>query len=243
MRTEALETLARELFNGALPKLPADALKRRAVLAKEFADAHLTIPGVCKPDAQKLAGLAPAFLAIADSRQRRVDAFIAALPPVVTHADIRARLVQVMGERALAVNLLHARHAVAACLVLLEKLEGRDVPLDLKGNAADKLVARLDAALGRPARESLLPRGPLHIGEAAKLAFELSAAVLESSGERVNNCSQTAPQPARPVTTFVVSPAKAASKSGPSALTRSQFDALSPAEKMAAIKRGVKLTD
>lgn len=232
VRTSDLEALARSMFNGALPKLPADPLKRRAVLAKEFADAHLSIPGFCKPVAAKLAGLAPAFRAIASSRQVRVDEWLSALPQPLTHAAIREKLVRVMGERALGVRLLNARHAVAACLVLLDALEGRNTPLDLNASDANKLVARLDTTLGKEARQHFLPRGPHYIGDAAKLCAELADALLALE-------APSAP-PTRASNSPAPVPAKAASKG---TLTRAEFDTLSPSERMAAIKRGVKLTD
>lgn len=176
--TDDLEQMARALFNGGMAPLPKDPLKRRNALAAEFSRAHVEIPNVSKRDVEKFAALGAPFKAIADSRQARVNEWLAALPQPLTHAAIREKLVRVLGERALGVRLLHARHAVAACLVLIDALEGRNTPLDLSASDADKLVARLDAAFGKPARVSLLPRGPHYIGDAAKLCAELADAVL-----------------------------------------------------------------
>ena len=195
--TDDLETLAREIFNGALPQLPGDGTKRRAALAKEFVGAHLNVPGVAKPDAAKLAVLAPTFKAIAASRQVRVDAFLAKLVPQPTVGSVRQKLVAVLGERALKANVLRAHHQVACVLVLLDALEGRDTAIDLHlADSGQKLVARLDATFGKAARESLLPRGPGYLTEGLALLTNLADAVADHQAVVVVAAPKPAGKPA-----------------------------------------------
>ena len=205
IRTDDLETLARELFNGALPALPSDGMKRRAALAKEFTAAHLAIPGVSLPTAAA-AKLAPAFDAIRKTRQARADTFLASLQSPPTVAGVRAQLVAVLGERALQANLLHARHRVACALVLLDTLEGHaGSVLDL--NAADGgklLVDRLDDAFGKDARQSLLPRGVNYFGESLCLLNDLAEAVADA---RAGNHPTANPPTKRPASAPATKPA------------------------------------
>lgn len=179
--TADLEKLARELFDGALPALPRDGVKRRSVLAREFAAAHLLVPGVVMPDAKKRAALAPAFRAIADSRQARVDAFLKTITPKPTVGSVRDLLVRELGEQALQVRVLNARHSIAAALVLLDRLEGKtDSRLDLCHADPQKFVARLDAAMPG-ARQHFYPGGDVnHSLRGLYLLAELADAVAES---------------------------------------------------------------
>ncbi len=255
IQTDKLEVLARQLFNGALPKLSGDGFKRRHQLAKEFTDAHLTVPGVAKPDAAKVAALTPAFKAIAASRQARVDAYIAALPQPISHKTLRDKLVLAMGEQALQVKLLNCRHTVACALVMIDALEGRDTKLDLLANhCADggkRLLDRLDGTLGRPARESLLPLGPLQVGA--------MIALLDGLGDAVNDnkagisFADTTSKPTTPprATASTSNSFKSASPGGSckpavsahTKKTRADFDQLSARGKMDWIKAGGKLAD
>ena len=178
--TDDLTDLARELFNGALPKLSGEGFKRRSQLAREFAAAHLSVPGVSKPDPAKLAALAPAFRAIAASRQARVDAYLAGLVPQPTVGSVRQKLVAVLGERALKANVLRAHHQVALVLTLLDSLDGRDTALDLNlSDSGQKLVTRLDVTFGKAARENLLPRGPGYLTEGLALLTNLAEALAD----------------------------------------------------------------
>lgn len=201
IKTDDIETLARELFNGALPKLPGDSVKRRNVLAREFAAAHLTIPGVCKADAGKFAALGPAFKAIAASRQARVDAFLTGIVPQPTVGSVRQKLVAVLGERALKANVLRAQHQVACVLVLLDVLEGRDTAMDLNlADSGQKLVARLDATFGKAARETMIPRGPGYFTEGLALLANLADAVADSKPVATVPKPAPAATPATPTT-------------------------------------------
>lgn len=193
--TDKLELLARELFNGALPKLPADGMKRRNVLAKEFAAAHLLIPGVAKPDAAKLAALAPAFRVIAASRQAHVDAFLKTIAPKATVGSVRQQLVAVLGEQAVQLRLLNARHSIAAALVLLDRLDGNaDAQLDLSHADANRFEARLDAAIPG-ARAHFYPGGKVgYVLSGLDLLAQLADALADGSGKP---SAAQANQPAR----------------------------------------------
>ena len=195
--TDDLETLARAIFNGALPKLSGDGFKRRRQIAKEFAGAHLTVPGVCKADPAKVAALAPAFRAIAAARQVRVDAFLAKLVPQPTVGSVRQKLVAVLGERALKANVLRAHHQVACALVLLDALEGRDTAMDLNlTNSGQRLVTRLDATFGKAARATLLPRGPGYLTEGLALLSNLAEALADHQAGVVVAAPKPAGKPA-----------------------------------------------
>ena len=191
--TDALEILARELFNGALPQLPGDGVKRRLALAREFAAAHLTVPGVCKPDPAKAAALAPAIKAIASSRQARVDAFLAGLTPKPTANSVRRQLVTALGEQALQIKVFNFRHSIAAAMILLDRLDGKaDTQLDLRHADAVKFAAKLDAALPG-ARQKFYPGGNVsHPLRGLALLAELAEAVAESKAG-----TPTAATPAR----------------------------------------------
>lgn len=254
IQTDKLEVLARQLFNGALPKLSGDGFKRRHQLAKEFTDAHLTVPGIAKPDAAKVAALTPAFKAIASSRQARVDAFIAALPQPISHKTLRDKLVLAMGEQALQVKLLNCRHTVACALVMIDALEGRDTKLDLLANhCADggkRLLDRLDGTLGRPARESLMPRGPLQIGAMIALLDGLGDALNESKAGITfadTTGKPSTPQSATAGTSKALKPTPTVVSCKPAVAhtkkTRADFDQLSARGKMDFIKAGGKLAD
>lgn len=224
--TDDLETLARAIFNGALPKLSGDNWKRRSQLAKEFVGAHLNVPGLCKADPAKAAALAPAFRAIAASRQGRVDAWLAGLVPKPSANSVRQKLVAVLGERALKANVLRAQHQVACALVLLDALEGRDTALDLHlADSGQRLVTRLDAAFGKAARESLLPRGPAYLTEGLALLTNLADAVADQQAG-----TTTAAHPAR------TAPAPAAAVPKPTRATRESLAAAIRAEPDAHIR-------
>lgn len=183
VKTSDLETLARELFGGGMGKLPPDPLKRRAALVGEFADAHLNVPGVAKPDGAKLAALPPALRAVAAGRQARVDAFIAALQPGVTIASVQAQLVQILGAREMSRNLLRAKEQIAAALVLVSILESgsasaAQIPDDLIA-AAQRLGGKLDA-ISPDCRAHFIPRGSTipTVGRGIELLAQLCDAVL-----------------------------------------------------------------
>ena len=244
--TNKLEALARELFNGALPRLSGDGWKRRCQLAKEFADAHLAVPGVAKPDAAKLAALAPAFRAIAASRQARVDSFIAAQPQPITHQALRDKLVIALGEQALHAKLFNCRHTIACALVMIDQLEGRSAKLDLLTNpiadGGKQFLARLDAAFGVGASAKLLPRGPMQIGALNILLDGLSDAIAESKAVAGFAAPATTATPKPSVTTL----SRAASKPAPKAAVQMKlrdFDKLSPRAKMDFIQLGGQLAD
>lgn len=240
--TDKLEALARELFNGAMPPLSGDGWRRRCQIAKEFAAAHLTVPGVATPDAKKLAALAPAFRAIAASRQARVDSFLAALPQPITHKALRDKLVIALGEQALQANLFNCRHTVACALVLLDQLEGRSAKLDLLTNpiadGGKQFLARLDAAFGVGVSAKLLPRGPLQIGALNTLLDGLSDALAESKAG--------VGFAAKPATTPVPAPRAQSARPTPKAagpMKLRDFDKLSARAKMDFIKAGGQLAD
>ena len=193
-QTDALEALARELFAGALPQLPGDGVKRRLALAREFAGAHLSVPGVAKPDAAALAALAPAFRAIAASRQGRVDAWLAGLVPKPSANSVRQKMVAVLGEQALQLRLLNFRHSIAAAMILLDRLDGKAATqLDLRHADAAKFAARLDAAIPG-ARQHFYPGGnAMHSIAGLALLSDLASALAESQGGTL-----TAATPARP---------------------------------------------
>lgn len=179
--TDALEAIARELFNGALPKLPASAPnRRRALLAAEFERAHLTLPGISKRNAATFAALGAPFRAIAEARQARVDAFIAALPKPISQAELRIKLAMAIGDQALKARLHNVRHSIAAALVLIDRLDGRDTEIDFNAFAGAKLVDRLDTVFGQSARQQMLPRGPLFVGDTVRLVAALADAVIDS---------------------------------------------------------------
>lgn len=197
--TDALEALARALFNGAMPKLSGDNWKRRRQIAKELCAAHLAIPGVCKPDPAALEQLAPAYRAIAASRQARVDVFLAGLVPKPTASSVRQQLVSVLGEQALQLRLFNARHSIAAALALLGRLEGRATPLDLGKCDAQQFAAKLDDALPG-ARQHFYPDGNvMHSLRGLDLLSELADAVAESKAGTTTAAppARTAPAPTR----------------------------------------------
>ena len=242
--TDKLETLARELFNGALPRLSGDGWKRRCQLAKEFAAAHLSIPVLPKPDAKEHAALAPAFKAIAASRQARVDAFLGTLAQPLTAKVLRDKLVTALGEKALALRLFNARHSVAAAMGLLDALEGRDTKLDLVTNhiadGGKQFLARLDAALGAGVSAKLLPQGPLRIGALNTLLDGLSDALAESK----SGTGFAAVAPQKPASASAPVRAVPASKPTPKAaapMKHDAFDSLSARAKMDFIKAGGQL--
>lgn len=249
IQTNDLETLARELFGGALPKLPLDGVKRRAALAREFAAAHLTVPGVAKPDGAKFAALGTPFKAIAASRQARVDAFIAALPQPVSRNALRDKLVIALGEQALQVKLLSAHNAVACALTLLDALERKDAKLDLLTNhiadGGKAFLAKLDAAFGAGASARILPSGPLRIASMFELLDGLADALAES---KAGVGFATTPPRATAGTSTAFKPAPPAASCKPAVAahtkkTRADFDQLSARAKMDFIKAGGKLTD
>ena len=92
IKTETLESWAKQLFNGGMAPLPAEPMKRRATLAAEFTRAHLTIPGLSRRDVEKFAALGAPFQAIAEAREARVNEWLSALPPTDTLADYIPRL-------------------------------------------------------------------------------------------------------------------------------------------------------
>lgn len=246
IKTDALETLARELFNGALPKLPLDGVKRRAALAKEFADAHIVIPGLSKRDPVKFAALGTPFKAIADGRQRRADSFLATLPQPVSRNALRDKLVIALGEQALQVKLLSAHNAVACALTLLDALERKDAKLDLLTNhiadGGKAFLAKLDTAFGAGAGARILPSGPLRIASMFELLDGLADALAESRygvGFTATSNEPTTPPRATAGTSTAFKPAVAAHTKK----TRADFDQLSARAKMDFIKAGGKLTD
>lgn len=253
--TDKLEILARELFNGALPKLPADGMKRRSALAKEFADAHLNVPGVAKRDAQKFAAIGTPLQAIAASRQARVDAFLAALPQPITERALRDKLVIALGEQALQVKLMSAHNAVACALTLLDALERKDAKLDLLTNhiadGGKAFLAKLDAAFGAGASAKILPQGPLRLGAMSELLDGLADALADSRAGMTfaaTPSKPTIPPQATASTSklFKTAPPAASCKpavAAPTRKTRTDFDQLSARAKMDFIKAGGKLAD
>ena len=224
--TDDLEKLARELFNGSLPKLSGDNWKRRSQLAREFAAAHLTIPGISKPEAAKLAKLAPPFKAIAASRQGRVDSFLAGIAPQPTVGSVRQQLVSVLGEQALQLRLFNFRHSIAAAMILLDRLDGKaDTQLDLRHADAVKFAARLDAAIPG-ARQKFYPGGnAMHSLAGLALLADLAAALADSQAG-----ATAAATPAR------TAPAPAAAEPKPTRATRESLAAAIRSEPDAHIR-------
>lgn len=198
IRTDDLVTLARSLFAAALPPLPRDPMKLRAALAKEFKGAHLSVPGVAKPDAAALAALAPVFRTVAASRQGRVDAFLASLTPKPSANSVRQQLVSVLGEQALQLRLFNFRHSIAAAMILLDRLDGKaGTQLDLRHADAAKFAAKLDAAIPG-ARHKFYPGGnAMHSLAGLALLSELAEALAESQARPGPAPAAAVPKPAR----------------------------------------------
>lgn len=192
--TSDLETLAGALFNGGMARLPLDPMKRRVALAREFARAHVEIPGVTRRDAVKFAALGTPFKAIAAARQVRVDEFLAGIVPKPCAKRVRQQLVQLLGEQALQLRLFNFRHSIAAAMILLDRLDGKaGTQLDLRHADAAKFAAKLDAAIPG-ARHKFYPGGnSMHSIAGLALLSELAEALAESKAG-----TTAAATPARP---------------------------------------------
>ena len=195
--TSDLETLAGALFNGGMAPLPLDPMKRRGALAKEFARAHVEIPGVTRRDAEKFAALGTPFKAIAAARQARADTYLAGLAPKPTANSVRQQLVTALGEQALQIKVFNWRHSIAAALVLMDRLEGKaESNLDLRHADAVKFAARLDATIPG-ARQKFYPGGNVsHPIAGLSLLAELAEALDESQAGTTAAATPKRPGPA-----------------------------------------------
>jgi len=236
-QTDKLEVLAHQIFNGALPRLSGNCQKRRAQLAKEFTAAHLKIPGFSQPDPAKLAALDPTVRAIADSRQARVDAYLASLPEPVSLASVRQRLVASLGERAIVFNLMHAKQQIAAALVLVSALEG-EAPGASLGTSGASLVSKLDKLLGADARQQCLPRGTSYPLDNLRLLSDLASALIDARAASATPKATQAPRAPAPRAQSTKPAAKASGL-----MTRSAFNTLSPFDRMTFAKSGGRLVE
>jgi hypothetical protein len=196
--TSDLETLAGALFNGGMAPLPLDPNKRRVALAREFARAHVEIPGVTRRDVVKFAALGTPYKAIAAARQVRVDEFLAALVPKPSVENVRQKLVAALGEQALQIKVFNWRHSIAAAMILLDRLDGKaGTQLDLRHADAAKFAAKLDAAIPG-ARQKFYPSGNVsHPLRGLSLLSELAEALAATPARPAAAPKPAAPKPTR----------------------------------------------